>query len=159
MLMLTLERIGVRRPELYAALTRLAEQISDLETTRARAALANFQGAIALVERLVRVRSIDSGTAERLLEALALVPFKEERGFLGGLAPWLRFELRPALGRDGPFEEILVEALAGSADEASIARVSWEGQLYRLDIVETERRRLRWAGAREAGHSITSPRS
>ena len=107
----------------------------------------------------MRVRSIDASTAERLLEALALVPFKEKRGFLGGLAPWLRFELRPALGRDGPFEEILVEALAGSADEASIARVSWEGQLYRLDIVETERRRLRWAGAREAGHSITSPRS
>jgi len=154
MLMLTLERIGVRRPALYAALTRLAGQISPLETTRARAMLANLQGALALVERLWRVRSIDASTAERLLEALALVPFKEKRGFLGGLAPWLRFELRPALGRDGPFEEILVEALAGSADEASIARVSWEGQLYRLDIVETERRRLRWAGAREAGHSI-----
>ena len=154
MLMLTLERIGVRRPELYAALTRLAEQISDLEITRARAALANFQGAIALVERLVRVRSIDSGTAERLLEALALVPFKEERGFLGGLAPWLRVELRHALRRDGGFEEILVEALAGSADEASIESVSWEGQLYRLDVTATERQRLRKAGAREAGHAI-----
>ena len=154
MLMLTLERIGVRRPALYAALTRLAEQISDLETTRARAALANFQGAIALVERLVRVRSIDSSTAERLLEALALVPFKEERGFLGGLAPWLRVELRHALRRDGGFEEILVEALAGSADEASIESVSWEGQQYRLDIAATERQRLRKAGAREAGHAI-----
>ena len=154
MLMLTLERIGVRRPALYAALTRVAEQISDLETTRARAALANFQGAIALVERLVRVRSIDSGTAERLLEALALVPFKEERGFLGGLAPWLRSELRPALRKDGKFEEILVEALAGSADEASIEPVSWEGQRYRLDIAATERQRLRRAGAREAGHAI-----
>ena len=154
MLMLTLERIGVRRPALYVALTRLAEQISDLETTRARAALANFQGAIALVERLVRVRSIDSGTAERLLETLALVPFKEERGFLGGLAPWLRFELRPALRRDGGFEEILVEALAGSADEASIEPVSWEGQQYRLDIAATERQRLRRAGVREAGHAI-----
>ena len=154
MLMLTLERIGVHRPALYAALTRLAEQISDLETTRARAALANFQGAIALVERLVRVRSIDSSTAERLLEALALVPFKEERGFLGGLAPWLQFDLRHALRRDGGFEEILVEALAGSADEASIEPVSWEGQQYWLDIAATERQRLRRAGAREAGHAI-----
>src|SRR5688572_24891428 len=154
MLMLTLERIGVRQPALYAALTRLAAQISDLETTRARAALANFQGAIALVERLVRVRSIESSTAERLLEALALVPFNEQRGFLGGLAPWLRFELRPALRRDGGFEEILVEALAGSPDEASIAPLSWEGQQYRLDIAVTERQRLRRAGVREAGHSI-----
>ena len=72
------------------------------------------------------MRSIDAARPT-LLEALALVPFKEKRGFLGGLAPWLRFELR-ALGRDGPFEEILVEALAGSADEASIM-VSWEGRV------------------------------
>jgi hypothetical protein len=154
MLMLTLERIGVRRPALYAALTRLAQQISALETTRARATLANLQGAIALVERLVRARSIDASTAEEVLEALALVPFKEERGFLGGLVPWLRFALRPALRRDGAFEEILVEALAGWADEASIAPVSWEGQQYRLDIAATERQRLLRAGAREAGHSI-----
>jgi hypothetical protein len=154
MLMLTLERIGVRRPSLYAALTRLAEQIPALETRRARATLANLQGAIALVERLVRVRSIDASTAERLLEALALVPFKEARGFLGGLAPWLRFELRSALKRDGGFEDILLEALAGSTDEASMVPVSWEGQQYRLDIAATERQRLRRAGAREAGHSI-----
>ena len=154
MLMLTLERIGVRQPALYAALTRLAERISALETTRARAALANVQGAIALVERLARVRSIDASTAERLLEALALVPFKEERGFLGGLVPWLQFELRPALRTDRPFEEILLETLAGSADEASFALVSWEGQQYRLDNPATERQRLRRAGAREAGHSI-----
>jgi hypothetical protein len=154
MLMLTLERIGVRRPAPYAALTRLAEQISALETTRARAALANIQGAIALVERLVRMRSVDLGTGERLLETLALVPFKEERGLLGGLVPWLRVELRHALRRDGGFEEILVEALAGSADEASIEPVSWEGQQYRLDIAATERQRLRRAGAREAGHAI-----
>src|SRR5262245_20198934 len=116
MLMLTVERIGVRRPTLYAALTRLAEQISTLEITRARATLANLQGAIALVERLVRVRSIDASTAERLLEALARVPFKKERGFLGGLAPWLRGELRPGLKSDGVLEESLGEALAGSAD-------------------------------------------
>ena len=154
MLMLTLERIGVRRPALYAALTRLAERVPALETTRARATLANLQGAIAVVERLVRVRSIDASTAERLLEALALVPFKEERGFLGGLVPWLQFELRPALSKDGAFGEILEEALAGSADEASIAPVSWEGQHYRLDIVAAERQRLRRAGVREAGHSI-----
>jgi hypothetical protein len=154
MLMLTLERIGVRRPALYAALTRLAEQISALETTRARVALANMQGAIALVERLVRVRSIDTSTAERLLEALARVPFKDERGFVGGLAPWLQFELRPTLRRDGAFKEILVDALAGSTDDASIAPVSWEGQQYRLDIAATERQRLHRAGARDAAHAI-----
>src|SRR4030095_8223835 len=38
MLMLTLERIGVRRPGLYVALVHQAERISDLEITRARTA-------------------------------------------------------------------------------------------------------------------------
>ena len=36
-----------------------------------------------------------------------------------------------------------MEALAGSADEASIEPVTWEGQQYRLDIAATERQRLR----------------
>jgi hypothetical protein len=75
MLLLTLERIGMRQPATYAALIRQAERVSDLEANRAHVALAEYQGAIALVERLTKVRTIDSGTAQRLLEALAAVPF------------------------------------------------------------------------------------
>ena len=83
--MLTLERIGVRRPALYAALTRLAEQISiwrprvhapRLPTSRARSRSLN-----GWCECEASTRS----TAERLLEALALVPFKESVAFSAGL--------------------------------------------------------------------------
>jgi hypothetical protein len=155
MLMLTLERIGVRRPAPYAALARQAERISDLDTTRARAALAEFQGAIALVERLTRVQSIDSRTAEQLLEALSMVPFKEGRGFLGGLVLWLQFDLRPTLTKsDERMDDLLLEALAGSSDAASIRSVSWEGQQYRFDLAAAERRRLRRAGAHAGRPSI-----
>ena len=155
MLMLTLERIGVRRPALYAALVRQAERVSDVETTRAHAALAGFQGSIALVERLTRVRTIDSSTAETLLEALAMVPFNEERGYQGALVPWLQFQLRPAIAdSEGGFDDLLLEALAGSPDAASTGPVSWEGQQYRFDLVAAERERLRRGSARDGRYSI-----
>ena len=154
MLMLTLERIGIRRPAPYAVLVRQAERISDLDTERGHAALAGFQGAIALVERLTRVRTIGSGTAEALLKALAMAPFQEDRGYLGALAPWLQFQLRPALGEgDGGFDDLVLEALAGSPNAASTEPVSWEGQQYRFDLVAAERQRLR-RGVREGRHSI-----
>jgi hypothetical protein len=154
MLMLTLERIGVRQPALYAALVRQAERVSDVEATRAHAALAGFQGAIALIERLTRVRTIDLGTAEKLLQALAMVPSTDSRGFQGALVPWLQNQLRPVLGGvDGAFDDLLLEALAGSPDAASRLPVSWEGQQYRFDLVTAERQRLR-RGRREDRHSI-----
>ena len=71
MLMLTLERIGVRRPALYAALARQAQRVSSLDEVRARPALAQFQGAIALIARLARVKTIDRATADALLGTLA----------------------------------------------------------------------------------------
>jgi hypothetical protein len=155
MLMLTLERIGVRQPSVYAALVRQAERLSDVENMRAHAALAGFQGAIALVERLTRVRTIELGTAEKLLEALAAVPSKEGVGFQGALVPWMQAHIRPALGKgEGGLDDLLLEALAGLPHAASTEPVSWEGQQYRLDLVTAERQRLRLGTARDGSHSI-----
>ena len=154
-LMLTLERMGVRQPSLYAALIRHAERISDLEPGRAHAALAGFQGAIALVERLTRVRTIDPGTAETLLGGLAMVPLNEDRGYRGALVPWLQFQLRPVIAEsEGGFDDLLLEALAGSPDGASTEPVSWEGQQYQFDLVTAERERLRRGRTRDGRHSI-----
>jgi hypothetical protein len=143
MLTLTLERIGVRRPAVYAVLVRQAERISDLKSVRARATLAQFQSAIALIERLTRVRTIDEKTAEALLETLAAVPLSEERGYAGALVPWLQFQLRPALGGTGRLDDTLIEALAGAPARVSAEPVSWEGQRYSLDLVASELQRLR----------------
>jgi hypothetical protein len=148
MLILTLERIGVRRPAVYAALVRQAERVSDLKTVRARSSLAQFQSAIALVERLTRVRTIDVKTAEALLETLAAVPFREGRGYGGELVPWLQSQLRPALGGNGRLDDTLLEALAG-AGTVSVEQMSWEGQQYGLDLRTSERERLRRGQARQ----------
>ena len=150
MLMLTLDRIGVRRPALYAALVRQAERVSGLEGVRARAALAGFQGAIAVVDRLARVRTIDQRTADTLLETLATAPFAEGRGYLGGLVPWLQFQLSPTLGNgSGGLDDRLTEALAGAPGAVSAELVSWEGQQYRFDLVTPEVQRLRRERARQ----------
>jgi hypothetical protein len=154
MLMLTLDRIGVRRPELYARLVRQAERVSTLEPRRARAAIAGFQSVIAIVERLRRVRSIDSSVAEALLETLAAVPFDPGRGYMGELAQWLQSQLRPVLGSGDRFDEALLEALAGSAEASPAVSISWEGQVYRFDLVATERRRLYRGRRRQDPHSF-----
>jgi hypothetical protein len=149
MLILTLERIGVRRPAVYAALVRQAERVSGLKNVRARATLAQFQSAIALVERLTRVRTIDGKTAEALLETLAAVPFRKGRGYGGELVPWLQSQLRPALGGTGRLDDTLTEALAGAPGRMLVEPVSWEGQQYGLDLVTSELQRLRRGQARQ----------
>ena len=116
---------------------------------RARgSSLAQFQSAIALVERLTRVRTIDVKTAEALLETLAAVPFREGRGYGGELVPWLQSQLRPALGGNGRLDDTLIEALAG-AGTVSVEQMSWEGQQYGLDLRTSELQRLRRGQARQ----------
>ena len=154
MLMLTLERIGVSRPALYAALVRQAERVTALDEVRRRAALAGFQGAIALVARLTRVRTIDRASAEALLETLGTVPFNREHGYMGGLTLWLQSQLFSALGAATDGEDHLWQALAGAPGAIPESLISWEGQQYRFDLVTPEVQRLRRARAGQRGYSI-----
>src|SRR5439155_3584776 len=55
MLMLALDRIGVRSPKIYAAALREAEPMTLLDAQHGFSTLAQFQSAIAIVGRLVRV--------------------------------------------------------------------------------------------------------
>lgn len=156
MLMLTLERIGVTRPALYAALARQADRVSALDADRARPALASLQGAIALVARMTQVTTIDRETAETLLGTLATLPFDRERGYLGAFVPWLQLHLRSALTADSRIgvERMLVEALAGAPGRIRATPVSWEGQRYLLDVVSSEALRLGPVRERQGGASI-----
>jgi hypothetical protein len=142
-LMLMAERIGVTAPRIYAALGAHADRIAALNAFAEQTALAQFQGALVLIERLVRVRSIDRASAVRCVETLAAVPLDDERGYLGGLAAWLTDEIGAAIApaADAPFEEALISALAGPSSRTRV--LSWEGQTYAFDVAATERMRLR----------------
>ena len=126
MLMLTLERMGVRRAAVYAAAARRAQQLSPLDGRRAFVALGQFQGALALIARMTRMRTLDVAAAEALVTSLSSVPLNQDGRYAGGVATWIQQELRPAIPRADDIENALFPALAGapSADAPAGAPAS-----------------------------------
>jgi hypothetical protein len=155
MLMLTIERMGIRTPSTYVAAARHAARIGSIDGHRAFIALAQYQGAVVLLARMTAVHSVDTVTAQRLLERLASLPLNEYGRYAGAIAAWLRDEVLPAVPAGPTAEATLVAALAGppSAQTAPL-RISWEGQRYRLDIGAGERRRLQAVREKQASLPI-----
>ena len=84
-----LERAGVTDMATFAGAARRAATLSDIEDDdRAARAIAQFQGALALVTRAALRRSLAAGSASTLVSSLAAVPLSkrgELRGPAGGL--------------------------------------------------------------------------
>jgi len=160
MLLLTLDRIGVQAPALYAAAARQAQRLSSLPNSRALAAHAQFQGALAIVARMAMVRTVTPRQAEYLVERLVAAPLNDEGRYAGAVVRWLRDELGPAIetGAGDTLEESVIAAVAGppSADGAS-PRLIWEGQRYRFDLGFAERRRLQRVRERQDAIPIDIP--
>ena len=149
MLMLTLDRMGVRNPAVYAAAARHAERLSRLDGRRRFVAIGQFQSAVAVIGRLQRVHTLDTAAAEALVAGLAALPLNEAGEYAGGVARWIQRQIAPALGSPGPpidIDEQLVRSSAG-VPAAAARRIDWEGRTYRIDLVAPEQRRL--ARARE----------
>lgn len=139
MLMLTLERIGVTDPEMYATAVRAAERLSNFTGRRGFVVMGELQGALALVTRMYRAGSMDAAHRDAALHALFALPIASD-GYDGAMAGWLVREFPEA---DAGLEDAIVARLAGPAvDARNAVRVEWEGQRYRLDLAAAERRRL-----------------
>jgi hypothetical protein len=143
MLMLALERMGARTPATFAAAARHADRLSGLDSDRAFVALSQFQGAVALLVRLVRVGSLDPARAEALANALAATATNDDGWYQRAIAKWMRGPLAEALAlpRDD-FDGGLEAALSGKVSEGQPVSVTWEGHRYRIDFARAERRRL-----------------
>jgi hypothetical protein len=145
MLMLALDRMGVRSATTYAAAARQAARLSALNGQRGFTALAQFQAALALVGRLVRVHSLPPATASTLVDALVAVPLNDEGAYAGGISRWVEGRLLPALTTP-PIDDVdarLVASLAGATDaEPVLKKVDWEGRPYLVDLVSYEQRRI-----------------
>jgi hypothetical protein len=153
-LMLALERMGVRSPALYAAAARRADAIDGLDPTRAFAALGQFQGSLAILSRLVRVRAIDARRAEPLASELVALDFTDG-WYAGRVAAWLTDRVVPLLEPAYDTEHTLIGGLAGAATpDGTEHRVTWEGQQYRLDLGQAERRRLEQVRDRQGAEPI-----
>lgn len=133
--MLALETIGIRTPPVYGDVARHALALERIEDPqRALPLLAQFQGALALLERVARTGAAGGDALERLVTTLAAIPLVD-RSYDGALARWLRDEFLPVLlpsTHGAPSaEDRLLSALA---DRPRTARTfDWEGDSYVLD--------------------------
>jgi hypothetical protein len=151
MLCLSLERIGIREPAVFATAIRTAARLSEFDGYRGFATLAQFQGALALVVRLRSVGTIDGVRGEAMVKELIAVPVGEE-GYAGAMARWIGKEFRPV---EGDLENALIARLAGRrTDRRPAPRIEWEGQPYRLDLARAEYQRLRLVREKQGGLPI-----
>jgi hypothetical protein len=146
MLMLALERMGARTPATFTAAARHADHLTSLDPDHAFVALSQFQGAIALLVRLVRVGSLEPSTAEALATALAATAPNEDGWYQRAIAKWMRGPVAEALAltRD-EFDGGLEAALSGksrTSGEGQLRSITWEGHRYTVDFARAERRRL-----------------
>ena len=153
-LLLTLERMGFTDPADYGAAVRHAQRLSEIgDREVAVASLRQFQGALAILERVRFSRAISPDTARRLVSALTRVPVAESGEYLGGIAMWLDAHLLPALapvsarraaaaGTVVCVESTLLAAMAGVSDRPASPEVEWEGLRYRVDVGGAELARM-----------------
>ena len=135
-----LERLDIHDPRLYRQAISRALALDAIRDAGARArAIAQFQGALALLLRAVAVGSISSQDAPALVMSLVTVPTNDAGMYEGKLAEWMDTHL--AHGTPGAdAESALLDALAGPA--TPLGDVEWEGTRYRIDVAGAESRRI-----------------
>ena len=140
-LLLVLERGGVLTAELGAQAVRQAAAIQRLDDRNRRAvALAQVQGGVALVDRLLRSGALTRASAAPLLTSLLALPLREG-SFGAGVAAWLVEQVVPRVPRgDSSLDAALVDAMATNG--GSRLRVTWEGAEYSVDWTGAERDRF-----------------
>ena len=152
--MLAVERAGVRQPAIFAAAARRAAALESVDLAAAVPLLAQFQGALALLERLARTGAVPQPALEQMVKSLIAIDFEDDR-YRGRVAEWIRSQLAPALppgrdsdGVDGRLLGALVDRLANPG-----ARFSWEDQNVVLDT-DRLRRDTRALREKQAANSL-----
>lgn len=153
--MLGLERIGVRKPAHFAQAARRAQAFERVDATSVVPLLAQFQGSLALLERLARTGAIAPALLEELAASLIAVEASDGR-YRGGVASWLRSQLIAALPStpSQTYEDRLLDALVDRFTQGPKS-FSWEGEEYILDPSKP-RRDLRTARETQAGNTLDS---
>lgn len=163
-LALTLERLGMAHPAVYAAASRTATLLNSVKLAERRTAIAQFQSALAIIDRATRMRGIDRRRAADLVDGLLALPVSMDAGYGRAFTEWLRLELVAAfpLQADAidPVEEAILAACAGVTEApAEPDVIEWEERLYRVDPAAAELRRLHLVRERQRATVRGTPRS
>lgn len=157
-LVLTLDRIGLRRPAAYAAALQRARSL-DRGVDGTATALASFQGALALVDRARLARVIDAEAAGRLVSSLVSLE-SSDPGYGCSVARWIEDELLPRFAAGvgstaaETAERTVARAAAGARLEAAVPEIEWEGFRYRVDVGGAELTRFLEVRNRLGGPSL-----
>jgi hypothetical protein len=154
MLMVTLERLGIAAPSTFAAAARLASRMSTPDPTRAFVAIAQFQGALVLLERMRMAGTLDAGETETLVKSLLAVPLNTSSQYFGGVLWWINNDLRRALPSAPSLEAAVQAGLAGPDATAVAPKITWEGRRYRVDVAAGERQRLERVREKQEGATL-----
>ena len=168
-LLLTLDRMGVRDPRVYAAAVRHADRLARIDNReRATVALATFQSAVSLLERARTARTLDAPSSASLLLSLCALPVSADGEYLGGAGWWIETALLPALVDRVPprpdagelgAEDLLLSAMAGRAlavaDSPNLGL--WlEGLPYSVDIAGAELARMKAVREKQRGVPLSA---
>ncbi len=160
----TIERAGVSDLAVVAAAARRAAALTAIEDeTRASRALAQYQGALAMITRAASRGTLTAESATKLVSSLAAIGVSDRGDYEGRivawLGAWLNANARPAQrtaaagpagdgsvdelyeSASGPMEEDALRILSGKP-AAAPRLLDWEGTRYRLDLPRAEAVRL-----------------
>ena len=121
-LALTLERIGVTDAAAYAAAARAAGALNAIRSAESRTvAIAEFQSALAIVDRAVRRGELDREAATALASSLVALPVSPTQGYGDVFAHWLRQHRTTILDREqsGAVLDAQLALLANIASDSS----------------------------------------
>ena len=155
-LMISLERSGITAPDLFARAAEHAAQLNAIDSLRVRStSIAEFQSAVALVERARRTGALNVMRAEALVSSLSSLEVSPRTAYGTGFSRWLRDQFIGSLAAYSSGEETVLSAIAGvvrSTDPLPI--VEWEGRQYRVDPASAELRRLRLVREHQGGSRL-----
>jgi hypothetical protein len=158
-LMLALERMGVRTPAVFVAAVRSAEALSRIEGNgRAATALAQFQSALAILDRAGRAGRLTAADIEGLVLSLCAVRLERSR-YDGRLSAWIETALLPALGgvsdrREASPETIVLTGMADRSPDADGRRFEWEGLTYVIDYSAGDLARFDQVRGKQGSHRL-----
>jgi hypothetical protein len=156
-ILLTLDRMGITSPRVYARMVEGARAIGDgLSGQDERHAVIALQASVAIVERARFWRALDVDAAERLLLSLADTidpPSAMKARPLTAITQWMIGPLLSALpellqgdqwtGPKTAYESRLLQALAGPPTPAEAPTLQWESLDYRVDWFGSEHARIK----------------
>ncbi len=150
-LMISLERSGVATPDLFARAAEHAAQLNAIDSLSVlRTSIAEFQSAVALIERARRTGALNVLRAEALVSSLCSLEVSPRTAYGTGFSRWLRDQFLGSLAAHSSAEETLLSAIAGVAQLPNpLPIIDWEGRQYRVDPASSELRRLRLVRERQ----------